>query len=64
MITPLLYNFKAIPYGIFVGFTPQNAILLRVICSENFDFKFKNIITARLTLRFSLMSMGSNLIIF
>ena len=51
MITPLLYNFKAIPYGIFVGFTPQNAILLQVICSENFDFKFKNIITARLTLR-------------
>ena len=28
MITPLLYNFKAIPYGIIVGFTPQNAIQL------------------------------------
>ena len=64
MITPLLYNFKAIPYGIFVGFTPQNAILLRVIYLENVDFKFKNIITARLTFLFSLMSMGPNLIRF
>ena len=63
MITPLLYNFKAIPYGIFVGFTPQNAILLRVIYLENVDFKFKNIITARLTFLFSLMSMGPGALI-
>ena len=63
MITPLLYNFKAIPYGIFVGLTPQNAILLRVIYLENVDFKFKNIITARLTFLFSLMSMGPGALI-